>query len=154
MRAINYQTYKKPSDYAKLSDGPNRVKILRDGVICYEHSMMLGRKFIPLCICTEEATCEQCLKGNLPKIKYKWIVYFINTKETQLLSVGPEIGDQICQIGKTAENSVFEVNIHRRFEAGRFRSTVTRVEPNNMDLETLKEVKKRTDYLAVKYLNI
>lgn len=154
MRQINYKTYKKPSDYMKLEVGQNRIKILTEGVMCYEHSMMMGKKFIPLGVCSERADCEQCKKGNLPKLRYKWVAYSITTKETQLLAVGPEIGDEICRIGKEAESNIFEVMIRKELSGGRFRSTVTRVQSNNIDLETLKRIKQRSDYLSVKYLSI
>jgi len=158
MKTINYQTYKKPSDYVKLEDGHNRIKILSQGVICYEHSMVMNKKFIPMGICSETADCEQCRKGNMPKLKYKWIVYVVRTKETQLLSVGPEAGDQICQIGlKAQENpeagNIFEINISRNFSAGRYRYEVARVQSNTVDLETARNMKQRRDYLAVKYFN-
>ncbi len=159
MKPINYQTYKKPSDYVKLEDGHNRIKILTQGVTCYEHSLVMNKKFIPMGICSENTDCEQCKKGNLPKLKYKWIVYVIGTKETQLLSVGPEAGDQICQIGLDAQEkpeagNIFEINISRSFSGGRYRYQVSRVQSNTVDLETAKIIKQRRDYLALKYLNI
>lgn len=155
MRKINYQTYTKPSHFVKFKQGDTRVIIVSEGVMTWEHGLISGGKFIPLGPCTETIDCEQCKKGNDPKLRYKWIVYLPEIDEVRVLSVGSQIGDEVCVIGKqiSQESKSFEVIVTRKGEGLKTRYKVIRVEERSpIDQQTAVFIKQSRDYLFKKYL--
>lgn len=162
MRKINYKTYTKPSHFVKFDQGDTRVLIISDGVLIWEHGIMSGGKFVPLGSCTETIDCEQCKKGNNPKLRYKWIVYLPEIDEVRVLSVGSQIGDEVCVIGKLIskeneksgkENKSFEVIVTRKGEGLKTRYRVRRAEERSLiDQQTAVFIKQSRDYLFKKYL--
>lgn len=157
MKKIDYATYQKPSRFVKFGQGDTRVRIVSSGVIVYEHGMSTKRGFVPMGTCSEDLNCKQCKKGNDPSLKYKWIVFLPETQEVKVLSVGPQVGDEICVIGKQEDDAgrpTFEVIITRTGttrDDTRYR--VKRVtEPTPIDVQTGQFIKQSRDYLFRKYL--
>lgn len=155
MRTIDYQTYQRPTHFLKLEQGDNRVRIVSKGVICYEHGLVLSNgKYIPMGVCTEDSKCPQCKKGNVAKLRYKWVVYSPKTGDMKVLAVGIQVGDEICVIGKQDERLSFEVIIHRTGIGKKTQYKVKRVPPTKVDEETAVIIKENSDYLFSKYLAI
>lgn len=153
MKIIDYKTYQKPTFFLKLEQGDNRVRIVSEGVMCYEHGIVLSNgKYIPMGTCSEDSKCLQCRKGNEAKLRYKWIVYSPKTGDVKILSVGPQVGDEICIIGKQENKLTFEVNIQRSGLGKQTRYKVSRVNPTDITTETAVIIKENKDYLFNKYL--
>jgi hypothetical protein len=143
----------------KFEQGDTKVLIVSEGVICYEHGMNTQRGFVPLGACSETTDCEQCQKGNDPSLKYKWIVYLPNVGEVRVLSTGPQIGDEICVIGKQINKA--DDKVHKTFEVvvnrvGLGRQTKYKVkkvsEQTPINAQTAIFIKQSRDYLYQKYL--
>lgn len=100
MKKIDYNTYQKPSDYVKFPQGDTTIRIISSGGLVKKHGLRMGGKYVPLGDCTETPECEQCLKGNEPKLKWVWIVYLREAKQVKILDCGSMLGDAICQLAK------------------------------------------------------
>jgi len=154
MKKIDYNTYQKPSDYVKLQAGDNRIRIVSEGVICYEHGMMQGARYIPLGVCNQTAGCEQCQKGNQPKLRYKWIVYLPEFDETRLLSVGPQIGDEICCLAAKGDPRAYDIIINRTGIGKQSRYKVSKAkESQPIEKETIRKITQTRDYLVMRHLS-
>lgn len=154
MTKINYETYRKPSNFIKLAVGENRVRLVSDGITCYEHGAMMGGKYVPLGICTENLNCRQCQKNSEPKLKFKWIVFCPTTHEIGVLSVGPEAGDAICRIGREVKKNIEVVIVRKGLTREDTTYRVLSVDSTPIDQKTALFIKERRDYLAKKYLGI
>lgn len=159
MKKIDYSTYEKPSWFVKFPQGDTKVLIVSEGVICYEHGMKTERGYVPLGVCSETTDCEQCRKGNDPNLKYKWVAYLPDTEEVRVLSTGPQIGDEICVIGKQINRT--DNKVHTTFEVivtrtGVGRQTKYRVRKTSkqtkVDSQTAIFIKQSRDYLCQKFL--
>jgi len=153
MTKIDYKTYQKPSNFAKLSLGDNQILIVSDGIMCYEHGMVSGGQYIPLGTCSETIDCEQCKKGYEAKLRYKWVVYLPEINDVRVLSVGPKTGDEICQIAIKEGVRNFELVINRSGIGKQTRYKINKVELSKIDEKTLIFIKKKKDYLYQKYLS-
>lgn len=153
MRKIEYRTYKRPSNFVKLEQGDNRVKVVSEGYIGFEHVTVIDKKFIPLGPCTQSSKCEFCKKKNEPRLRYKWVVYLPETQEIKILAVGVEIGDEICQIASLLNKITFEVIINKVGSGKQSKYSVKKVESTEVDASTLVLIKQGSDYLKMRYLN-
>lgn len=154
MRIINYKTYVKPSYFLKLEQGETRVRIVSEGILCYEHGVLLRNgKYVPLGLCSENKHCKQCQRGNDPNLRYKWVVYLPKTGEVKVMAVGIKVGDEICVIGKKEEALTFEVVITKNGFGKDVSYKVEKVTPTKVDAETALIIKENRDYLFNRYLN-
>lgn len=151
MKKIEYNNYKRPSDYVKFNEGENRVRIVSSGAMGYAHGIKTAKSWVPLGLCTEEDTCKHCLGGNQPKRFWKWIAYDFNTDEIRLLDVGPMIGNTICEISSKLkkEPTEFDIIIKRKgIGLGTKYEVLKAKEDQSFDNSGVKVKKK---YLISKY---
>lgn len=99
MKRIDYENYKKPSDFMSFVEGDNKIRIVSTGVIGFQHVMKTANRFINLGLCSEDETCENCRKGYEPKRVWKWIVLDYSDMKIKILDAGPMLGNQICGMG-------------------------------------------------------
>lgn len=154
MKKIDYSNYQKPSDFVKLQVGDNRIRIVSDGITCYEHGMVSGSRYVPLGICSQTAACEQCQKGNQPKLRYKWIVYLPEIGETRLLSVGPQIGDEICCLATKGDPRAYDIIINRNGVGKQSRYKVSKAKDSQpIEKEIIRKITQTRDYLVMRHLS-
>lgn len=111
MEKIDYQTYTKPSDFLKLVEGENVIRVLTDGGLATIYGMRTARGWIRF---GEEVPKEAADKyGDAVNGALKWIWIAINrvTGRVGVLEVGPMIGDSICQIAKDQGVDPREIDI-------------------------------------------
>lgn len=115
MKKIDYQTYKKPTDFARFEQGDTTIRIISSGGMVKKHGMRTAKGYVPMGDCTETPECEQCLKGNEAKLKWIWICMVRPDNAVRILDVGPMVGDAICKIAKEKkmDPQEFDTIIHR-----------------------------------------
>ena len=154
MKKIDYETYVKPSAFYRIKTGENRLRIVSSGILCYEHGLATGKGYIPMGICTEDSRCEQCAKGNEPKLRYKWLVYDFSVKQVKVLAVGPKIGDEICMIGKAEARMSFEILINRKGIGRQSRYDVSSVKSTPIDAQSAQLTKSKHEYMTRRFLGL
>lgn len=95
IKKIDLKTYTKPTDFARLLEGENKIILISEGGMVRKHGMKTARGYIPLGDCSETPDCEWCQKGNEAKLKWIWVAYI--SGQVKVLDVGPMIGDGICR---------------------------------------------------------
>jgi hypothetical protein len=111
MKKINYQNYKRPSDFMKFEQGENRIRVVSEGVIAMQHGLKTANRYVNLGFCTEKPDCPHCKKGNEPKRVWKWIVFDYANRDVKLLDAGPMLGNQLCEFGDDPQK--FDVIVTR-----------------------------------------
>ncbi len=152
MKQIDYETYKKPSDFIRFNEGDTRLVIISNGYLQKKHGMKTANGYIPLPDCTELPDCPQCLKGNEPKQKWVWLAYVPAEKKVGILDAGAMIGDSICkQAQKMGGALLKEVKINRVGEMLKTKYVATlgaKVELTKDELDFIEPFKK---FLVNKY---
>jgi hypothetical protein len=132
---IDLQKYVTPSDYLTFPEGLTKIAIVSSGGMAKYHGMKTAKGYIPMGMCSEDDSCEQCKKGNEPKLRWVWIVYWIDKECVRLLEVGKMVGDGICreaiQHGVDFTDHVFEItrvgtSLHTKYTVkfgGKFQPT-------------------------------
>jgi len=153
MKKIDYNTYTKPTDFARFPLGDSVIRILSSGGMVKKHGMRTGTGYVPLGDCTEEADCEYCLKGNEPKQKWTWICLMRATKEVKILDVGPMLGDAICQIAQARKQDPqeFDLIINKAGSGLKTKYTVRPGEIKPLTEQEQKEIKAMKLFLIKKY---
>lgn len=124
MKRIDYQNYKKPTDFIRFLPGVTKLVIVSNGYLQKKHGMKTANGYIPLPDCTETPDCPQCLKGNEPKQKWTWIVFVPSERKVGILDAGAMIGDSICkQAQKSGDPLMKEVTINKEGEGLRTKYT-------------------------------
>src|SRR3954465_1197748 len=95
MKKIEIGNYKKPSDFMSFHEGENRIRVVSNGVMGFQHSMKTANRFINLGPCSETVDCPHCKKGYEPKMSWKWIIYDYEDPRVKILEAGPTIGNWI-----------------------------------------------------------
>lgn len=152
MKEIDYQTYKKPSDFIRFNQGNTRIVLISKGYLMKKHGMRTANGYVPLGDCTETPDCPFCLKGNDPKQKWIWIAYIPEEKKVGILDVGAQIGDSICQQAKkTAGALMKEVNIHKEGEMLKTKYIATLGKQITLTKEEVDFVEPYKSFLVNKY---
>lgn len=103
IKKIDLATYITPSDYMSFSTGETRIAIVSNsGGMARMHGLRTASGYKNLGICTEDEKCEHCNKGYEAKLKWIWIIYWIDKKAVRLLEGGKMIGDGICMATQKA----------------------------------------------------
>lgn len=151
MKKIDYNNYKRPSDYVRFEEGDNRVRIVSNGAMGYAHGIKTAGRWVPLGLCTEDSTCKHCKKGNQPKRFWKWIAYDFNSGETRLLDVGPMVGNAICEESSKLKKDAMEMDfIIKRIGVGRGTKYEIKVAKDEKEFDS-SNVKVKKKYLINKY---
>lgn len=154
MQKINYAEYQKPSDYMKFDQGDNRIRIISEGFMGLQHGLRTARGWVNLGECTGK-DCEHCLKSNVPKRFWKWIVVDRLNEEVRLLDAGIMIGDQICNIAKKLEGQITKHDlIVNRIGNDRQTKYTVRQAPESQPIsqDNIERWKAAKTYIQVKYL--
>lgn len=153
MQKINYAEYQKPSDYMKFEQGDNRIRIISEGFMGLQHGLRTARGWVNLGECTGK-DCEHCLKGNVPKRFWKWIVADRSIEEVRLLDAGIMIGDQICNIAKGLQGQLKRDLIVNRVGNDRQTKYTVKLAPDDKPItpENIERWKAAKTYIQVKYL--
>lgn len=151
MKAINYQNYIKPSDFLVFPEGESKIRIVSNGGIGKKHGMKTATGFIPLGECTETESCEFCMKGNEPKMKWMWIVYSYSQDDVKLLDTGPMVGDAICKIAQKRNQDPQEYDLIIK-RVGQGRSSKYSVSMGDIKAFTVTSlIKSKKQFLINKY---
>lgn len=117
MKKINYNGYKKPTDYMKFEAGDTKMKIISSGIIGMHHAIR-ARNYVPLGMCMAyKGECEHCDKGNEPKRVWRWIVVDVEADEVKMLEAGPMLGNEICELAdREGDPQEYDIIVHRTGE--------------------------------------
>jgi len=153
MHKIDYTNYKKPTDFTHFEQGDTILRIISSGGMVKKHGMKTASGYIPLGDCTETPDCEQCLKGNEPKLKWIWIAYIRKTKEVKILDVGAMIGDAICKMAQEHKKDPqeFDVVINRAGLGLRTKYKVSYLEGTKLTEDEIKQTTHPKQFLIKKY---
>jgi hypothetical protein len=151
MKKIDYQTYKKPSDFIKFEQGANTIRIVSTGVIGLQHSLKTANRFVPLGPCTEDSKCEHCNKGYEPKMVWKWLVYDHSDNKVKILDAKVMIGDQICNLAKKyGDPQNFDIVINK---TGEGLKTEYKCDKATKDVEIPEEEKANIEFKKKRLIN-
>jgi hypothetical protein len=108
MEKINYKVYKKPTDFLKLAQGDNVIRIVSDGFIATVYGMRTGDRWVRFGESIPDKTLQTAKeKGYTDSIKAarRWVWIGLNRASGHIgiLEVGPTVGDTICQIAQEKE---------------------------------------------------
>lgn len=152
MQKISYEKYETPSDYMRVSEGSNIMRIISDGFISRKHEMKIGSRFIPLGECKGE-NCENCAKGNVPKLKYTWIVLDRSNKKLRLLDTGKLLGDALSKFfQKNGDPTQYDIEIKRTGMDRNTRFDLVKLETKPLDASEQSSIAINKQYLTNKYL--
>lgn len=150
-KKINYQKYEKPSEFLRLRQGDNIIRILSDGFIVKKHEFRTNGKFVSA-ECQGQG-CTMCASGNDYKNKFGWIVLDREMREVKYMQVGITVGDAIAKIGRNQDLTKIDVIITRK---GTGKSTSYQVSAKQDSKELVdsekKIVREAYPYLTRKYL--
>lgn len=103
IKRIDLKNYITPSDYMSFPQGDTRIAIISNsGGMARMHGMRATSGYKNLGICSEDETCEHCKKGYESKLKWIWVIYWIEKGVVRLLEGGKMIGDGICMATQKA----------------------------------------------------
>jgi len=150
MQKINYDNYKKPTDFIKFEQGDNKIRILSDGLLARFHGTRMGGRYVPLGLCTENGDCPHCRGNNEPKRVWRWVAFDYQNKEVKLLDAGPMIGNQICMLGGDPQEYDIIVNkvgekLKTKYETRKAPESVAITE------EKMNRLKPMVNFLIKKY---
>lgn len=155
MKKILYESYEKPSNYAKFKQGDTTIRIVSSGGLYKKHTMKTARGFIPLGNCTEDDLCSHCKSGNEAKIKWVWICLMIENKNVRLLEVGGQIGDAICKIAqrKKKDPTDFDLIVSKTGEGLNTKYSVEAGREYPLSKEDLEFIAPAKKFLVHKYFS-
>lgn len=152
MIKINYATYEKPTDYFKVVEGTNVIRILSDGFMGLKHGMRAQGRWIPLGECKGEE-CEHCAKGNEPKLKYMWIVLDRTNAKVRFMDSAPKLGNMLAElIKKNGDWSSFDIQIKRTGMDMNTKYEVSKLEPKEFTDKEKQAINLNKKRLELKYL--
>lgn len=153
MQKLNYNTYETPSDYLKVKEGDTIIRVISDGYISRKHGLKTSNRWIPLGECKGE-NCEHCLKGNLPKISYMWIVVDRIQKKVRFLDAGKLLGDGLTRFFKeNGDPQEYDLQISRKGKDKNTTYKFTKLEPKEFDASEQNAIQANKQYLITKYLS-
>ncbi len=154
LSTIDYTNYVKSSDFIKLPEGDNIVRIISKGVVAYKHKMKSGGRFIPLGLCTGEG-CRNCEKSE-PYKCFMWLAINRTTGQVGVLEAGATIGNGIAELAhsRAEDPKTFDILINRKGSTKETTKYQILASPETKDLtEAEKErVRFNRPYLMRKYL--
>jgi hypothetical protein len=151
MQKINYINYETPSDYLKIKEGMTIIKILSDGFIARKHGLKTTR-WIPLGECKGQG-CDQCAKGNLPKISYIWIVLDRTSKKVRMLDAGKLLGDGLSKFAKdNGDPQTYDIQITRQGNDKNTKYSFEKLQSKDLDAQEINAISINKQYLISKYL--
>lgn len=155
MQKIDYKTYVKPSDFLKLSEGDNIIRIVTEGIIATIYGMKTGQRWLRFGTQVDVRTKEKYGKSISSQRKWIWVALNRATGQVGLLEVGPVIGNAICEKARELAKDPREFDIMiKRFGTGmNTKYEVLNIEPSKeISTEVMERVKKEVSYLIEKYL--
>lgn len=153
MKRIDYQNYKKPSDFMSFVEGENKIRIVSTGVIGFQHVMKTANRFINLGLCSEDETCENCRKGYEPKRVWKWIVLDYSDMKIKILDAGPMLGNQICEMASiSGDPQEYDILVKRVGQKLKTEYTALKGESKELPEEIKKTLEFSKKRLVNKYL--
>lgn len=153
MQRINYQTYEKPSDFYKVIEGVNVIRILTDGFIGRKHGMRTSKGWIPLGECTG-TNCEHCKKGNEPKLNYIWIVLDRLKAKVRVMEVSKKLGNEIAMLAKAeGDPTTYDIEIDRKGLDKNSTYALKKLEGKEFNENELKAISLNKQQLSIKYLS-
>lgn len=153
MQKINYQTYEKPSDFYKVVEGLNVIRILSDGFIGRKHGMKTSKGWIPLGECTG-TDCEHCKKGNEPKLSYLWVVLDRLKAKVRVMEVSKTLGNSIAMLAKNeGDPTAYDIEVDRKGLDRNTTYSVKKLESKDFNENELKAIKLNKQQLIIKYMS-
>jgi hypothetical protein len=148
MQKINYETYKKPSDFIRFDQGDTTIRIVSSGAIGLFHGTKMRGRFMNLGECKGEG-CPHCAT-NEPKMKWKWLVLDVKVDDVRLMDAGPMIGNQICEIAKlSGDPQEYSLTVTKTGEGLKTQYQVNKGEISKIELSSKNVLKKK--FLINKY---
>jgi hypothetical protein len=154
---IDYTTYKRPSNFLKLSKGNNTIRLISDGDLSPRHKAKTKDGFKELGICTGVG-CEICRKfpDNLPKDTYRWVALNRNDGLVGVLEASSGWGADLTELIQSAEgeSNSYDIVINKSGSGRdtRYVATVAPQSPAFTDAEKAM-MQMRKPILVRKYLN-
>jgi hypothetical protein len=154
MQKINYTNYIRPSDFLKMAEGDNIVRILTEGFMANIYGMKTSKGWLRFGETVDPAMKAKYGKTIEPKRRWIWIGINRATGQIGILEVGPIVGNAICELAKERglDPRDFDVCINRTGKETRTSYKVTaQATSKDISPEVMEKAKKEISYLLDKH---